>query len=174
MRNRRWILVVAALWMTSCQTQRAVPEQGQSMTPAERAAAEESVRGFMARVSQEVTQEGPTAWSKEFENGPSFFMASEGKLVFASGEAAAKAIPGLTQIIKSIALRWENDLRVDVLNPNLAVVGTTYQEVRDSPDGDEITENGYFTGLVEKREGQWRFRDAHWSVVAPAPAAKKP
>lgn len=142
------------------------------MTPAERTAVEESVRGFMARVSQEVTTEGPTAWSKEFETGPNFFMASEGKLLFATGEAAAKAIPGLTQMIKHIALRWENDLRVDVLNPNLAVVGTTYQEVRESPDGEEITENGYFTGLAEKQDGQWRFRDAHWSVVAPEP--KKP
>lgn len=172
MRTWRWVLVVVAVWMLGCQTQRALPEPGQSMTPAERTAVEESVRGFMARVSQEVTTEGPTAWSKEFETGPNFFMASEGKLLFATGEAAAKAIPGLTQMIKHIALRWENDLRVDVLNPNLAVVGTTYQEVRESPDGEEITENGYFTGLAEKRDGQWRFRDAHWSVVAPEP--KKP
>jgi len=172
MRNWCWVLAVAAVCMMGCHAQRAIPEAGQSMTPAEKMAVEESVRGFMARVSQEVTTEGPTAWSKEFENTPSFFMASEGKLAFASGEAAAKAIPDLPKLIKKIALRWENDLRVDVLTPNLAVVGTTYQEVRESPDGEETTENGYFTGLVEKREGQWRFRDAHWSVVAPEP--KKP
>ena len=162
-----WALVVAVVCITSCQTQRAVPAAGQAMTPAERMAVEESVRGFMARVSQEVTTEGPTAWSKEFETGPNFFMASEGKLAFASGEAAAKAIPDLPKMIKKIALRWENDLRVDVLTPSLALVGTTYQEVREGPDGAEITENGYFTGLAEQLGGEWRFRDAHWSVVAP-------
>jgi hypothetical protein len=172
MRSRCWVLVIAAMCMAGCQRQSAVAEPGQAMTPAERMAVEESVRGFMARVSQEVTSEGPTAWSKEFESGPNFFMASEGKLAFASGDAAAKAIPDLPKMIKKIALRWESDLRVDVLTPNLAVVGTTYQEVREGPDGEEITENGYFTGLAEKQGGEWRFRDAHWSVVPPEP--KKP
>ncbi|HTZ49656.1 MAG TPA: hypothetical protein VMH20_18845 [Verrucomicrobiae bacterium] len=172
MRSWCWMFMVAAMCMASCHAQRAVPDAGQAMTPAERMAVEESVRGFMARVSQEVTTEGPTAWSKEFESGPNFFMASEGKLAYASGEAAAKAIPDLPKMIKKIALRWENDLRVDVLTPNLAVVGTTYQEVRESPDGEETTENGYFTGVAEQQGGEWRFRDAHWSVVPPEP--KKP
>jgi hypothetical protein len=30
-------------------------------------------------------------------------------------------------------------------------------------------ENGFFTGLAELRNGRWQFRDAHWSIVAPAP-----
>jgi len=172
MRSWYGVFLVVGMSVASCHSQQGIPETGQPMTPAERMAVEESVRGFMARVSQEVTTEGPTAWSKEFENGPNFFMASEGKLAFASGEAAAKAIPELPKIIKKIALRWENDLRVDVLAPSLAVVGTTYQEVRESPDGDELTENGYFTGLAEQQGGEWRFRDVHWSVVPPEP--KKP
>jgi hypothetical protein len=147
-----------------CQGQRGVADTAGSLSAADRTAVEQSVRGFMNTVAQEVTQGGPTTWAREFSGESNFFMASEGVLVFPSGAAAAQGIPALTQIIKKIALRWGEDLRVDPLTPDLASVGSTYQEIRTDPQGHELTEKGYFSGVVEQRNGKWQFRNAHWSV----------
>jgi hypothetical protein len=167
-RLRAWIWVVPVIAAIGCQGQRGTTDTAGSLTVAERAAVEQSVRGFMNAVAQDVTQGGPTTWAKEFAEGPNFFMASEGVLVFPSGGAAAQGIPALTQIIKKIELQWGPDLRVDPLTPDLAAVGTTYQEIRTDSQGHDVTEKGYFSGVVEQRNGKWQFRNAHWSVLAPA------
>jgi hypothetical protein len=168
MRLRTWILVVPVIAAMGCQGQRGTTDTAESLTVAERAAVEQSVRSFMNTVAQDVTQGGPTTWAKEFSVEPNFFMASEGVLVFPSGAAAAQGIPALTQIIKKIELQWGQDLRVDPLTQDLAAVGTTYQEIRTDPQGHELTEKGYFSGVVERSNGKWQFRNAHWSVQAQA------
>ncbi|MGB2632350.1 MAG: hypothetical protein WAM58_00310 [Candidatus Acidiferrum sp.] len=126
------------------------------------------MRRFMASVAQAVTQEGPTAWSKEFEGGANFFMAVNGKVAFPTGEAAAQAIPAVARAIPHIDLKWGDDLRVDPLTADLAVVGSSYQEIQVDSQGQTVTENGYFTAVAERRNGRWQFRDAHWSESAPA------
>jgi hypothetical protein len=144
----------------------------QALTPPRRAAVEEGVRRFAATVAQDVTQEGPIAWKKHFEEGPEFFMAVNGKLAFPSGQAAAQALPEIARVYKRIELRWGDDLRVDALTPELAVMAASYNEVVDYADGHREAASGYFTGVTELRNGQWQFRDAHWS--APVPPAKVP
>jgi len=119
----------------------------------------------MQSVAHDVTQEGPAAWRKEFSDSPAFFMASEGRVVFPDSASATAGIPNLVRMIKSIDLRWGDDLRVDPLTPDLAMVGATYHEVRLDNEGKRLEESGYFTGLAELRAGRWQFRDAHWSVV---------
>jgi hypothetical protein len=161
-------LVVPVIAAIGCQGQPRVADPSGSLSAADRTAVEQGVRGFMNAVAQDVTQGGPTTWAKEFADGPNFFMASEGVLVFPSGAAAAQGIPALTQIIRKIELQWGPDLRVDPLTPDLAAVGSTYQEFRTDPQGHELTEKGYFSGVVEQRNGKWQFRNAHWSVLAPA------
>jgi hypothetical protein len=172
MRLQGWLLILPAIVAIGCpggcQGQRGATGSAGSLSAVDRTAVEQSVRGFMNTVAQDVTQGGPTTWAKEFADGPNFFMASEGVLVFPSGAAAAQGIPALTQIIKKIELQWGSDLRVDPLTPDLAVVGSTYQEIRNDPQGHELTEKGYFSGVVEQRNGKWQFRDAHWSVQSPA------
>lgn len=168
MRLRAWNLVVAVVVAMGCQGQRGAVEPEGSLRAADRTAVEKHVRAFMNAVAQDVTRGGPTAWAKEFADGPNFFMASEGVLIFPSGAAAAQGIPALTQIIKKIELDWGPDLRVDPLTPDLAAVGSTYQEIRTDPRDHELTERGYFSGVVEQRNGKWQFRNAHWSVQAPA------
>jgi hypothetical protein len=168
MRLRPWIFVLPVIAAMGCQGQRSTTDRAGSLSAVDRTAVEQSVRGFMNAVAQDVTQGGPTAWAKEFADGPNFFMASDGVLVFASGAAAAQGIPALTQIIKKIELQWGQDLRVDALTSDLAAVGSTYQEIRTDPQGHESTEQGYFSGVAERRNGRWQFRDAHWSVLAPA------
>lgn len=168
MRIWRWIVLVPLVVCAGCEARYDAHEDGRSLTASQRAVVEKGVRGFVQNVARAVAQEGPGAWRKEFADSPSFFMASEGRLVFANGDAAAQGIQDLTHMIKHIELRWGDDLRVDALTPRLAVVGTSWQEVREDTQGHQVTESGYFTGLVEKREGQWQFRNAHWSVAAPA------
>lgn len=169
------ILVVASLALQSC---RPSADNLQPLTPARRIALEDSVRRFTAIVAQDVTQEGPMAWQKYFADAPEFFMVVNGQLIFPSGQAAAHAIPEIARQFKHIELRWGDDLRLDVLTDNLCAVAVSYSEVIDPQPAAESmrgTHRGYFTGLAENRNGQWQFRNAHWSESVPsiqAPPAK--
>jgi hypothetical protein len=114
------------------------------------------------------------AWRKHFSDSPEFFMAVNGVIAFPNGQAAAQAIPEIARQYKHIELRWGDDLRVDGLTENLCVVAASYTEVIELQPGFEGmqgTQRGYFTGLAEKRNGQWQFRNAHWSAAVPAPKA---
>lgn len=139
-----------------------------ALTAEKTAAVETSVREFMNQVAQDVTQNGPLAWQKEFQDRPAFFMASDGQLAFANGQAAMQGIQQLPKIIKQIELRW-SDVRVDGLAPDLAAVGASWQEVRQDPQGHSLTQKGYFTGVVQQQNGRWQFRDVHWSVLPAEP-----
>jgi len=172
MRIREWILALVAVatgLLASCARKPAAVEHG--LPVEERRSVEEEVRGFLARVAEEVTRDGPTAWKREFAEGREFFMASEGKLAFEDGRAAAEGIDAVAKVIKRIELRWGKDLKVDVLTPELAVVGTSWQERQETNQGQVVNESGYFTGVTEKQEGRWVFRHVHWSV-APVASGK--
>ena len=163
MHLRYWILLIPMIAVIGCRSGVVSSAHLEGLTPADRSAVEQGVRGFMASVAQAVTREGPIAWSKEFAGGANFFMAANGKLVFPTGEAAAQALPAVAGAIPHIDLKWGDDLRVDPLTADLAVVATSYQEVQVNPQGHTVREKGYFTGVLERRNGQWQFRDAHWS-----------
>lgn len=170
---RRWLFVplIAVLALAGCHMhhdRRGGPET----LSAERAAAVTGeVRTFMQSVAQDITRDGPTAWRREFADTPAFFMAVEGRVAFADSAAVTAGLPAVAAMIKQIELKWGDDLRVDPLTRNLAVVGTSWHEVQVDAAGKRVEESGYFTGVTEYREGQWQFRDAHWSVAAPTPAA---
>lgn len=142
------------------------------MTPDVQQAVAGSVRQFMQTVAHDVTQDGPAAWEKRFQNSPAFFMANNGQLVFPDTQSAAQGTEAFARTIKHIELRWGNDLRVDPLTPNLAVVAASYQEVQVDIADRTVNLSGFFTGVAENRSGQWQFRDAHWSE--PVPPAKAP
>ena len=136
----------------------------------------DSVRAFLETVAREVTRDGPAAWRRQFADDAAFFMASEGRLVFPSAEAARRGIDELVRMIAHIELRWGggggDSVRVDAIAPGLAVVAAPYTEVRVDTAGHRMNETGFFTGLAEHRPEGWRFRDAHWSVVGPPPAVR--
>jgi hypothetical protein len=117
----------------------------------------------MATVAHDVTENGPTTWQKEFADDPAFFMAVDGDLAFPNRQVAAQAIQNLPRIIKHIELRWGDNLRIDPLTADLAVVASSYTEVITDPTGHQLTENGFFTAVVELRDDRWQFRNAHWS-----------
>ena len=133
---------------------------------------DKEVRAFAQDVARGVTEEGPTAWRRYFSESPAFFMAAEGRLAFPNGASAIAAIPDLARSIKQIELVWGDELRVDPLTPDLAVMASPYHEVRTGPTGDQVSEAGYFTGTTEYKEGRWQFRNAHWSVVVPPLAVR--
>ncbi|HXH38323.1 MAG TPA: DUF4440 domain-containing protein [Thermoanaerobaculia bacterium] len=154
------VVLVLAVAISACVST-AVPQRSPASDT-------DAVRQFIARVATEITARGPAAWGDFFDDSPNFFMASEGKLVFASGAGAREALKGLTHVITSIELRWGQDLRIQPLAPGLAMVAVPWHEVRVEA-GRKVEEDGYFTAVAESTPGGWRFRNAHWSVATPPP-----
>ena len=164
-------LLVAAFCSAGYSARTAGSAELPSLTPARAAAIDESARTFMHTVAHDVTQEGPLAWLKFFNTGPEFFMAVNGQLAFPSAAAAKEGTQNFARTMNRIDLTWGDDLRVDPLTAELAVVATSWREIQVDKAGHRIEETGYFTGLAQYRDGRWRFRDTHWSEpVSPPPA----
>ena len=136
----------------------------QPLSPERKAAIANDVRTFARAVAHDVTERGPTAWQEEFADDPAFFMAVNGQLAFPNRQVATQVIQDLPRTIKHIDLRWGDDLRIDPLANDMALVATSYTEVQTDPEGHQVTDTGFFTGIAEFRDGRWQFRNAHWSV----------
>ena len=173
---RPWLCAcaLAAIALAGCGRTPDPANVPQSQTAASAAQVEDSVRAFMQTVAHDVTEGGPIAWREHFSDGPAFFMAVDGHMVFPSGEAAAAGIQGVALQIKHIELVWNGDVRVDPLTPELAVIATPWHEVQVNAAGTRIEESGFLTGIAEYRKGHWQFRDVHWSLAAPVSAATSP
>lgn len=141
-----------------------------SMTPARPAPVEQEVRQLMQSVARDVTQQGPLAWLKYLEAGPSFFMAVNGQMAFPDGTAAREGTQNFSRTIQHIELQW-GDLRVDPLTSRFAVVAAPWREISVDQAGRRTEDAGFFTALAEFRDGRWQFRNAHWSSsAAPSPS----
>ena len=156
----RCILVLGAIASTACTG----AGTSSPLTADQSVATTNSVRAFAATVADDVTRRGPVAWRAHFANTPAFFMAAEGRLVFANNDDATRGIQQLAGSIAHVELRWGDPMRVDPLTPTLAMLGMPYHEVRVDTAGHRAEETGYFTGLAELGPAGWRFRNAHWSV----------
>jgi len=138
----------------------------------EAAAVTRMVQDFMATVARDVTADGPRAWRNYLSQQHAFVMASNGQLVFESGEAAQKGIGTLEQTIEHIELHWGQSLHIDPLTDTLAEVGVPFHETLVQKTGQRVSVDGYFTGLAEHSDMGWKFRSAHWSVPAAATGPK--
>ena len=136
---------------------------------AQAALVQADVRSLAGAVARDVTRYGPAAWRKHFAESPSFFMVAEGRMEYPNSEAATVGLRNLTQAIKSIELTWEDDLRVDPLTPELAVLAASWHEVLVDTSGKRVNESGLFTAVAQRRDGRWVFRDVHWSWPEHAP-----
>jgi hypothetical protein len=172
MRTWQWVVLLLVVICVACGSRHELTGAPNSLTPARAAEVERDVRAFAGVVAHEVTSEGPTAWRRHLIDSPSFFLAADGHLVFANGSAATAGIQQFASTIKHIELQWDGDLRVDPLTPELAVVASPYHEIQINQEGKRLDEVGYFTGIAEYRNGQWQFRNAHWSEACPAAAAR--
>ena len=168
MRTSHWALVViATVASVACDPSHGGSSELQPVTPDRAATIEADLRAFALAVARDVTRDGPSAWRRYFADSPAFFMAAQGHLVFANSDSATQAIQELARTIKHIELRWGDGLRIDPVTPGLGVLAMPYDEVRVDAAGHRVEENGFFTGLVEHRDGRWRLRNAHWSVASP-------
>lgn len=152
----------------ACIAQNDAPCQPALLSKERAGAVDKAVRAFAQDVARDVTRDGPIAWQKYFSDSSEFFMAVNGHLVFPNGPAAKAAMTGVARGFTHIELRWGDDLRIDPLAPDLAVMAASYHEVRIDASGARIDEDGFFTATVEYRNSRWRFRNVHWSA---APAA---
>jgi len=128
----------------------------------------ESVQIMATEIAADVSQNGPLAWLKHFEDTSDFFMASDGHLMFPDYNSASAFINHvLVKMISKIELRW-SDIRIDPLSPDLAMFGANYTEVLMDSAGKKmpISGPGYFTALAEKTPKGWQLRNAHWSSQA--------
>ena len=142
-------------------------DQGRpNLSNSEAAAVTRMVQDFMATVARDVTADGPRAWRNYLSQQHAFVMASNGQLVFESGEAAQKGIGSLEQTIEDIKLHWGQGLHIDPLTDTLAEVGVPFHETLVRKAGQRVSVDGYFTGLAERSDIGWQFRSAHWSVPA--------
>jgi hypothetical protein len=139
------------------------PSPGE-LTSARRDDIADRVREFADRVASDVSHDGPIAWLSYFSDAPSFFMAVNGQVAFASGAQARAAMPGIAHAFRHIDLHWGSDERVDALTPDLAVFSSSWREELIDSEGGRTQQAGYFSGIVERHAGGWRFRDAHWSA----------
>lgn len=162
MRALTWPLL-SALVLCGCHS-RTHSLASPALTEQERIEVTGDVRVFALEVAQDVTLRGPGAWAKHFSTAPEFFMASQGMLQFANGTAAAQGIEALTRTLKHIELRFGDDLRVDPLTPDYAVVAASFTEVLTDNADHDTPVSGYFTALAERRGNAWVFRNAHWSL----------
>jgi hypothetical protein len=160
LRIRSLLLVIT---VAACLPSGADASHTHSVTPNGAAPVDQAVRAFMQTVCDSVTQDGPMAWIKYFDASPAFFMAVNGQMAFPSTAAAQEGTRKFAQTIRHIELKWGDDLRVDPLTNEFAVVAVSWREIQVDTTGHSVTETGYFTGLAEYREGRWQFRDAHWS-----------
>jgi hypothetical protein len=165
LRQLQICFLLAAIPFAASPPCRAGTNHSHSMTPEEAAAVSRAVRTFMQTVAHSVTQDGPLAWIKYFDSGPTFFMAVNGQMVFPNGGAAQEGTRKFAQNIRQIELKWGDDLRVDPLTNEFAIVAVSWGEIQVDTAGHSVTETGYFTALAEYRDGNWQFRDAHWSAL---------
>ena len=165
----RWVMLLAAAIAAGFAATGAWADGAQAITSARREAVAQSVRQFALSVAADVSREGPAAWRGHFLDSPAFFMAVNGRMQFADSQAATQGIQDVSRAIPRIELHWGEDLRVDVLTPEFAMVASTFHEVLTDREGHEDRESGFFTGLAELRGGRWQFRNVHWSVPVPGP-----
>jgi hypothetical protein len=127
----------------------------------------DSVKQFFESIPATLTEDGPIAWLRHFEEGPEFFMASDGELAFPSSDSAKAFVRLLSQRISAIRLLWA-DMRVVPLGPGIAVVGATYRETVTDTAGTEVDFGGFMTGVSRHHQEGWRIQNLHWSSPVPS------
>ncbi|HLX92148.1 MAG TPA: hypothetical protein VKR32_10720 [Puia sp.] len=126
----------------------------------------DSVRAMMDTISRVISREGPVGWLRFFENSASFYMVSDGILVFPNYDTAKSFISNvLVKNIRSMSLNW-NDVQIDPISGNFADVSAAFQEKITDTSGKTKQTGGYFTALAHQSGGGWKLHNAHWSEIS--------
>ena len=156
--SRLTITISLLIFATSCSNNTG------SLSPENITAVRDSVQSMATSIAKTVSQEGPTAWLKYFENTPEFFMASDGQLAFPNIDTARNFINMvLVKNIRTIDLHW-SDLRIDPLTTNVASIAAVFHEDITDSAGKKMPFDGYFTGVAHHSTQGWKLYNAHWSI----------
>jgi len=122
----------------------------------------------VASIPDALAERGPSAWLDFFEDSPSFFMASDGAVVFADPSAARDFLADFAPRVSAMTLTW-HDPRFEDLGGGVVAVTAGYDETIRMTDGAESSFGGRMSGVVRRTGGAWRLQHLHWSSpVAPA------
>src|SRR5580693_1232754 len=106
-RVKIFVLPVLILLVGSCKNNM------DKITPSESSIVRDSVQQMVESIAKAVSNEGPVAWIRYFENSPDFFMASEGQLAFTNNDSLANFLKyTYSKTVSKIELSW-NQIRID-------------------------------------------------------------
>ena len=156
-----WILT---LGVVACGRADGTPASDRSVTAAERAAVEDTIRKLNAY--------SMAAQSRRDLNGLMQLMPETGALAITDGSMVTDMDSLRGGIEQFWGLPWLNDLkvqwevrRIDVLAPDAAVVTTTGSTVLDSAGKKKFTIRHHWTGLWQNRDGRWVVVQQHASTI---------
>lgn len=148
--GRSGAIVLAAVLVAGC---------GRGKAPVEAA---RSADAFFGVIPSRLAAEGPTAWLELFEDGPTFFMASDGAVAFADRAEAEAFLAEFAPRVSTMRLEWIEP-RLDLLTPSLAVVSSSYAEEIVMTDGTVSSFGGHVSGVLRRSGGAWKIQHLHWS-----------
>jgi hypothetical protein len=135
-----------------------------SLTPAESAVVKDSVLQMTQSIAKAVSEQGPLAWSRYFENSADFYMAADGQLAFSNTDSMTDFLKNIfTKSVKKITLSY-SQVRIDPYSSKIAGVAATYHEDITDTAGKISPSEGYFTAIAEQTTNGWQLRNAHWST----------
>ena len=127
---------------------------------------QDGVSRMATAIVRDLHNDGPNAWLQYFSRSQQFFMASNGQLVFRNYDSATVFVHEYAKKVRRVDLTW-NNIRIDSLAPNLAVMAASFSEIQTFANGEQEAPAGYFTGIVEYTPSGWKLRNAHWSESCP-------
>ncbi len=128
----------------------------------------DSVNLMTNNISRDLAVKGPVAWLDYFDDSPKFFMVSDGQLSFSDYPSAQKFIKDtLVKNMSKITLQWK-DKRINIFSGHVASICSGFHEDITMANGQTVTFNGYFSGMVIWTPKGWKFANLHWSTPKPA------
>lgn len=128
-----------------------------------------AIEHFRADLSDALKERGPVAWLDYFEDSESFFMGSDGAVVFPSIDSARVFVDRLSETLTSIELTWVAP-RTTLHSDGIATLVSEYHESILQTSGDSVSFGGLVSMLLVDTDNGIRIRNLHWSSpVNPAP-----
>jgi hypothetical protein len=142
------------------------------LTTEERKLVTDSVTRMATNIGNDVSAKGPAAWLDYFENDRSFFMASDGILVFRNYTVAKTYTRDtVAKNFKKINLDLAN-MTIDPLSIYYASIGADFHEDIVMATGKGLSIDGYVTATAHFDGNRWRLRNLNWAIKPPQQPAK--
>jgi hypothetical protein len=150
-------VLMLALCFNACSRVRdARPSDGGDDGP------EQRVEAFFEGIPSALAAGGPAAWLDVFDDTPSFFMASDGSLVFPDRATAETFLADFAPRVRTMSLAWIEP-RFTMLAEGVVAVASAYVETIAMTDGTESTFAGYVSGVIRASADEWKLQHLHWS-----------